>query len=99
MVWFRVFCLREAKFKIANAASKDKTIKIMIQPNELKLNLPMELSNGVISTTAKVWDTLVASYEGNIEKVKNMVGERPELIYAQYNYTPLIHFAVREGHL
>jgi ankyrin repeat protein len=28
-----------------------------------------------------------------------MVNECPELIYAQYNYTPPIHFAVREGHL
>jgi ankyrin repeat protein len=30
--------------------------------------------------------------------VKKMVNECPELIYAQYNYTPPIHFAVREGH-
>jgi ankyrin repeat protein len=28
-----------------------------------------------------------------------MVDECPQLIYAQYNYTPPIHFAVREGHL
>ncbi len=28
-----------------------------------------------------------------------MVDECPELIYAQYNYHPPIHFAVREGHL
>jgi len=71
----------------------------MIQPNELKLNLPMEVANGVTSTTTKVWDILVASRNGDLEAIKKMVDECPELIYAQYNYTPPIHFAVREGHL
>ena len=71
----------------------------MIQPNELKLNLPVELSNGVMSTTTKVWDVLVASKNGDLDTVKKMVDECPELIYAQYNYTPPIYFAVREGHI
>lgn len=71
----------------------------MIQPIELKIDLPIELSNGVISSTHKVWDTLVASYEGNIQKCKSLVRKCPELAYAQYNYTPPIHFAVREGHV
>ncbi len=71
----------------------------MIQPNELKLELPMSLSNDIISTTTKVWDILTASYKGHSETVKVMVAECPGLIYAQYNYTPPIHFAVREGHI
>lgn len=71
----------------------------MIQPKELKLNLPMEIPNAVISTTSKVWEILLASYKGDLEAVKKMVNECPELIYAQFNYTPPIHFAVREGHL
>ena len=71
----------------------------MIQPIELKLNLPMTIANGVISTTNKVWDILLASKNGDLETVMNLVEECPELIYAQYNYTPPIHFAVREGHL
>jgi ankyrin repeat protein len=70
----------------------------MIQPLEMSLDLPMEVANGVISTTTKVWNILVASRDGNIEKVKRLVDECYELIYAQYNYTPPIHFAVREGH-
>ena len=70
----------------------------MIQPKELKLELPMEVANGVLSTTTKVWNILVASKNGDLEAVKKMVDESPELIYAQYNYTPPIHFAVREGH-
>jgi ankyrin repeat protein len=71
----------------------------MIQPNELKLNNPIGLFNGVISSTTKVWEVLTASRNGNLKEVKKIVDEFPELIYAQYNYTPPIHFAVREGHL
>jgi len=64
----------------------------------MTLNLPMQLSNEVVSTTSDVWDILLASRDGNLALVKRMVDECPELIYAQYNYTPPIHFAVREGH-
>jgi uncharacterized protein len=70
----------------------------MFRPHELTLNLPVKLSDGVLSTTIKVWEVLTASDEGNIEKVRSLVDECPELAYAQYNYTPPIHFAVREGH-
>lgn len=71
----------------------------MTQPHEMKLDLPMKLANGVISTTTRVWDILVAGKNGNVEEVKHLVSDCPELIYAQYNYTPPIHFAVREGHI
>lgn len=71
----------------------------MIQPDELKLELPMKIANGVLTTTTKAWQILVASKNGNLEAIKKMVDECPELIYAQYNYTPPIHFAVREGHI
>ena len=71
----------------------------MIQPPELKLNLPMQVGNGTISTTTKVWEILLASYDGDLQKVKALVNECADLIYAQYNYAPPIHFAVREGHV
>ncbi len=59
----------------------------------------MEVANGMISSTTKVWNILVASNKGDVDTVKKMIADCPELIYAQYNYTPPIHFAVREGHL
>jgi hypothetical protein len=71
----------------------------MKQPVEMKRTLPMKLSNGVVSTTTDVWNILVASRDGDMEKIKGYVAQCPELIFAQYNYTPPIHFAVREGHL
>jgi uncharacterized protein len=48
----------------------------MIQPNELKLELPMDVADG-ISTTTKVWEILMASRDGNLERVKELVNERP----------------------
>jgi ankyrin repeat protein len=71
----------------------------MIKPHEMSLGLPMEVANKVLSTTDKVWEILMASHDGNLEGVKQLVSDCPELIYAQYNYTPPIHFAVREGHV
>src|SRR5258706_8845640 len=70
----------------------------MIKPKKLKLNLPMEVGNKTLSTTTKVWEILLASHDGDMQKVKELVSECPDLIYAQYNYAPPIHFAVREGH-
>lgn len=70
----------------------------MIQPNEMKAERPMHIANEVASTTTQVWGVLHASYEGDLDTVKALCEKTPELIYAQYNYTPPIHFAVREGH-
>ncbi len=70
----------------------------MIQPHEMKLELPITISNGVMSSTSHVWEILQASYEGDLETVKKLHKYCPELVYAQYNYAPPIHFAVREGH-
>jgi ankyrin repeat protein len=70
----------------------------MLQPIELKKDLPVVLSNGILSSTGKVWEILKASKEGKLEKVRALVNECPALAYAQYNYAPPVHFAVREGH-
>jgi ankyrin repeat protein len=70
----------------------------MIQPNEMKNGFAMSLFNDVISTNTKVWEVLVASKKGDLASIKKMADDCPELLYAQYNYTPPIHFAVREGH-
>ncbi|RYE14200.1 MAG: ankyrin repeat domain-containing protein [Sphingobacteriales bacterium] len=71
----------------------------MLQPNELKLNLPVQLSNGVVSTTTKLWQVLVAAKNGDTDTIKELAAECPAIIYGQYNYTPPIYFAAREGHL
>jgi len=71
----------------------------MIQPVEMKKKLPMKLHGGVMSTTTEVWEMLCASRDGDLERAMQLVSQCPELSTCQYNYTPPIHFAVREGHL
>lgn len=46
-----------------------------------------------------LWSLFEASASGDLPAVKRLVEARPELVNAQYNYTPAIHFAVREGRL
>lgn len=71
----------------------------MIQPVEMRNALPMQVHGGVWSTTTEVWDTLVASRDGNLDRVRHLCSRCAELSSCQYNYTPPLHFAVREGHL
>jgi uncharacterized protein len=71
----------------------------MIRPPELSVDHPMQIAEGVISSTERVWRILSASANGDLAAVKKMADESPQILYAQYNYTPPIHFAVREGHL
>lgn len=56
----------------------------MIRPNDLKDD--------------EIWETLRASREGDLQRVKTRVSRRPALAHCEYNYTPPMHFAVREGH-
>jgi len=70
----------------------------MIQPFVLKKNYPVEVGSGKISVTTRVWQILKASALGDTATVKSMVEEEPPLAYAQYNYMPPVHLAVREGH-
>jgi ankyrin repeat protein len=46
-----------------------------------------------------LWSLFEASASGDLSAVKRLVDARPDLVNAQYNYTPAIHFAVREGRL
>jgi ankyrin repeat protein len=46
-----------------------------------------------------VWAILRAARDGDLGQVKGLVARRSDLARAEYNYTPPIHFAVREGHL
>lgn len=69
----------------------------MIQPNDLKNSFLMAIPNDKLVPTIKVWNMLLATYTGNIAVVKQLIAEEGNLAYAQYNYMPPIHLAVREG--
>ena len=46
----------------------------------------------------EVWSMLRAARDGDLERVKALTASRPALVHCEYNYTPPLHFAVREGH-
>jgi hypothetical protein len=71
----------------------------MIQPVEMRTDLPILLHDGEWSTTAEVWQVLVAAQAGDLDTIERLITDRPALATCQYNYTPPLHFAVREGHL
>src|SRR5215467_7543084 len=71
----------------------------MIRPFEMKETRPMELHDGVVSTTTDVWNMLTASRDGDLARAKELAQRCPALITCQYDYTSPLHLAVREGHL
>lgn len=71
----------------------------MLTPIEMQRTLPMALHGGAKSTTTEVWAMLSAAFAGDVARAQELMAQRPELATCQYNYTPPLHFAVREGHL
>ena len=52
-----------------------------------------------IVSTADVWSMLIASRDGDFDRVQALLAASPRLLRAEYNYMPPVHLAVREGHL
>src|SRR5688572_24220662 len=71
----------------------------MLSPIEMQRTLPMKLHGGVASTTTEVWAMLSAARGGDLARAQELIAQRAELATCQYNYTPPLHLAVREGHL
>src|SRR5712675_1611277 len=71
----------------------------MIRPLELKESKPIKLPSGEFSTTDDAWSMLMAARDGDLDRVKELAAVCPGLVRYEYNYTPPMHFAVREGHL
>ncbi|WP_276482937.1 ankyrin repeat domain-containing protein [Paraflavitalea pollutisoli] len=69
----------------------------MLQPPELTLPVSVTIPGG-LSTTHQLWEVLQAAAAGATTQLAAMTAAAPGLVYAQYNYTPPIHLAVREGH-
>jgi ankyrin repeat protein len=70
----------------------------MIRPVELTQSRRIVLASGDVCTGEDVWIILSASRDGDLGRVKQLVAGCPGLALCEYNYTPPVHFAVREGH-
>ena len=71
----------------------------MIQPAEMKGTRLIALRGGETSATGDAWNMLRASRDGDSERIKALGSRCPGLVSCEDNYTPPVHFAVREGHL
>lgn len=71
----------------------------MLKPVEFSTERPMHIALGEWSTTTRVWDVLESAHRGDLKAFRKLTDDNPGLLYAQYNYTPPIYFAVLEGHL
>ena len=71
----------------------------MLKPVELYEQQIIALSSGQFASTADIWRMFTATKEGDLNTVRQLVLNCSGLATYEYNYTPPIHFAVREGHL
>ena len=70
----------------------------LIRPVELAPGRRWKLTEGIEASTDDVYAMFVAAREGDEARVRRLVSRIPSLATVEYNYTPPIHFAVREGH-
>jgi ankyrin repeat protein len=73
-------------------------LRPLIRPVELAAGRRYTLRDGAQTTTDDVFAMFAAARDGDIGTIKRLVGRMPALATVEYNYTPPIHFAVREGH-
>ncbi|MGH7620727.1 MAG: ankyrin repeat domain-containing protein, partial [Gemmatimonadaceae bacterium] len=75
------------------------TLRPLIRPVEMAPGKPRTLADGTVVTTDDVYAMFAAAREGDLRAVKRLIERAPAIATVEYNYTPPIHFAVREGHV
>jgi ankyrin repeat protein len=73
-------------------------LKPLIRPVELESGRRWKFDGGGEATTDDVFAMFVAARAGELTTVRRLVQNNRALATVEYNYTPPIHFAVREGH-
>jgi hypothetical protein len=73
-------------------------LRPLIRPVELSPGRRWRLPDGTDAQADDVFAMFVAARDGDIGKVKQLVTRSVSFATVEYNYTPPIHFAVREGH-
>jgi len=81
-----------------NPASTVPLRRPPIRPIELRRSQLITFSDGGSAPADIVWSMFLASHAGDLDRVKALVARYPGLARHEYNYTPPIHFAAREGH-
>ena len=73
-------------------------LRPLIRPVELSPGRQWTLPDGTKAATDDVFAMFVAARDGDFATVRRLVSQAPSIATVEYNYTPPIHFAVREGH-
>ena len=73
-------------------------LRPLIRPVELSPGRQWKVADSSSATTDDVFAIFVAAREGDLATVNRLVARTPSLATVEYNYTPPVHFAVREGH-
>ena len=81
-----------------NPATRGPTTRQLIRPVEMEPSLTLRLPDGGSAPADTVWSMFTAALDGDLPRVKALVARHPGLARYEQNYTPPIHFAVREGH-
>src|SRR5262245_887929 len=68
----------------------------MIQPEELKANVPLKWSPG---RGADVWKMFCACRDGELATVERLITRDPSLVRCSHAYRTPLYFAVRENRL
>ena len=74
-------------------------LRPLIRPIELSPGRQWTLPDGSKADTDDVFAMFVAARDGDFAMVKQLVARKSSMATVEYNYTPPIHFAAREGHV
>jgi len=69
-----------------------------IRPLELRAPRSIRLPDGGTVSADTVWEMFTAARTGDLDRAKALIARHPGLARYEYNYTPPLYFAVREGH-
>jgi ankyrin repeat protein len=83
---------------VETVAGGGPTPRPLIRPLELAPGRRRTLADGTVADANDVFAMFVSTRDGDMATVKRLVAGVPALATVEYNYTPPIHFAVREGH-
>ena len=80
------------------AGARTSALPPLIRPIELTSGRTWTLADGTTASTDDVYAMFAAARDGDFATLRRLVARAPALATVEYNYTPPIHFAVREGH-
>jgi ankyrin repeat protein len=93
------FALHEAQLVLARAYgfSSWPNLRAFVEGGgRRQLIRPVELQS---ASSDDVWNTILAASTGDMTTLRQLLARNPQLARAEYWYSPVLHFAVREGHV